>query len=162
MADEPFETTGRFYTRARKFRQLIGTLPNGQNIPGGPYTITQVIIAASAGFVAWLSSQAGLWGAGNFTDWFMIGMITLAAGFLSGKVPYLRRNIVNYLNAVCSLLTATPGGMYRGKSLAKVASKARDKSTTPQKGITNQMSRQEPVIPVAMTGIERVMSGAKS
>ena len=36
----------RYYTRARKFPHLVGRLPDGTRLPGGPYTLTQIIGAA--------------------------------------------------------------------------------------------------------------------
>ena len=50
MSDEKQQTeVARFYTRSRKFPRLIGRLHDGTKIPGGPYTVTQAIVAAYQG-----------------------------------------------------------------------------------------------------------------
>src|SRR5450759_686655 len=49
----------KYYTRARKFPQLIGRTPDGAKIWGGPYTFTQAI---SAGVVLFVGvNTMGLW-----------------------------------------------------------------------------------------------------
>ena len=45
----------KWYTRARKFPQLIGRTPDGTRIPGGPYTYTQV----AAGVVTAVYASVG-------------------------------------------------------------------------------------------------------
>jgi len=64
MSDEKQQTeVARFYTRSRKFPRLIGRLHDGTKIPGGPYTVTQAIVAAvvlALGLVT-----RGLWGTGT-------------------------------------------------------------------------------------------------
>lgn len=81
----------RWYTRARKFPQLIGRTPDGTRIPGGPYTYTQVGVGAVVGVVLsqtmWLWAHAGM--VGNTV--FAIGA-TAGAVFLSGKLPPGMRN----------------------------------------------------------------------
>ena len=52
----------KWYTRARKFPQLIGRTPDGTRIPGGPYTYLQV--AAGVGMAAVLAATTGLWARG--------------------------------------------------------------------------------------------------
>lgn len=57
---------GRSYTRARKHPLVIGKLPGGGRIPGGPYTITQIVTMVVV-FVLLLSLRS-LWaffGLGN-------------------------------------------------------------------------------------------------
>ena len=50
----------KWYTRARRFPQLIGKTPDGARLWGGPYTYTQVIVAAVVIVVG--IQTAGLWG----------------------------------------------------------------------------------------------------
>ena len=42
------------YTRARKFPKLIGKFPNGQEIPGGPYTRVQVGVLITSSLLYFL------------------------------------------------------------------------------------------------------------
>ena len=50
----------KWYTRARRFPQLIGKTPDGATIWGGPYTYTQVI--AGVAFIVIGSKTTWLWG----------------------------------------------------------------------------------------------------
>ena len=54
----------KWYTRARKFPQLIGRTPDGTRIPGGPYTYTQVaagvVTAVVLAQTTWLWAHGGL------------------------------------------------------------------------------------------------------
>jgi hypothetical protein len=43
VSELPAAEVVRWYTRARKFPQLIGRTPDGRRIPGGPYTFTQAV-----------------------------------------------------------------------------------------------------------------------
>ena len=76
----------RWYTRARRFPQLIGRTPDGARIPGGPYTITQVATAGVLMLIALKTTS--LW-----AHYGLIGNGLLLAGvvhgvvFLLGKIP---------------------------------------------------------------------------
>lgn len=50
---------GRSYTRARRYPLVIGKLPNGGRIPGGPYTLTQLGVMVGAFLL--LVGTRGLW-----------------------------------------------------------------------------------------------------
>lgn len=76
----------RWYTRARRFPQLIGRTPDGARIPGGPYTITQVATAGVLMLIALkttsLWAHYGLIGNGLLLAGAVYGLI-----FLLGKIP---------------------------------------------------------------------------
>lgn len=53
----------RFYTRARRFPHVLGRFPDGTKIPGGPYTLTQVV---GGGLLVLIGVRTmGVWGVGN-------------------------------------------------------------------------------------------------
>jgi len=74
----------KWYTRARKFPQLIGRTPDGAKIWGGPYTFTQ---AVGAGVIALVAvNTMGLWANYGF-----IGNALLLTGAIYGGVLLLGR-----------------------------------------------------------------------
>lgn len=81
----------RWYTSARRFPQLIGRTPDGSKLPGGPYTILQLVAAAVTVFVLWHTAWA--WARFGF-----ISNLLVAAGllfgsvWLAGRLPYGMRN----------------------------------------------------------------------
>lgn len=81
----------KWYTRARRFPQLIGKTPDGATIWGGPYTYTQVI--AGVAFVVIGSKTTWLWG-----HFGLIGnaLILLGGAYglvvLMGRLPIGSRN----------------------------------------------------------------------
>lgn len=81
----------KWYTRARKFPQLIGRTPDGTRIPGGPYTYLQV--AAGVGMAAVLAATTGLWARGAllFNATVFLGL-TVGAVYLAGQLPPGMRN----------------------------------------------------------------------
>lgn len=62
MSEPQSESVVRYYTRSRRIRQLIGSLPDGTRIPGGPYTIPQVLGGFSV--IGLGAATMSIWGAG--------------------------------------------------------------------------------------------------
>lgn len=96
----------KWYTRARKFPQLIGRTPDGARIPGGPYTYTQ--IAAGAGTAIVLAQTTWLWAHGSsllVNAAIYIGA-TLGAVFAAGKLPPGMRNPFVLATGALNLLSA--------------------------------------------------------
>ena len=84
----------KWYTRARKFPQLIGRTPDGTRIPGGPYTYTQVAAGVVTAVV--LAQTTWLWAYGGLilNATIFIGA-TVGAVFAAGKLtPGMRNPIV--------------------------------------------------------------------
>lgn len=76
----------RVFTAARRFPQMVGRLPNGQPIPGGPYTATQ-FLGGSAGIIitAILAGSTGL----NPLAVLAVGVpVTIVGAVLLGRIPY--------------------------------------------------------------------------
>lgn len=81
----------KWYTRARKFPQLIGKTPDGTKIWGGPYTVTQLVGGGTVAFVGlrtmWLWADFGL--VGNFL---ILGLVAYGTVLLLGRIPVGSRN----------------------------------------------------------------------
>ncbi|WUS97723.1 TcpE family conjugal transfer membrane protein [Streptomyces sp. NBC_00708] len=104
---------GRSYTRARKHPLVIGKLPGGGRIPGGPYTITQIVTMVVV-FVLLLSLRS-LWaffGLGN-------ALILVAVPWgLAWLMRYARMDGRDPARALLGLITygtAPPGGKLAGR-----------------------------------------------
>lgn len=81
----------KWYTRARRFPQMIGRTPDGTRIPGGPYTYTQVGVAVAVAIL--LSRTTWLWARGSLLlNAALFLTICVAALFLTGKLPPGLRN----------------------------------------------------------------------
>lgn len=74
----------KFYTRARKFPHVLGRFPDGTKIPGGPYTLTQVV---GGGLLVLIGVRTmGIWSVGSgLTN---VGILLLAT---VGSVKLLGR-----------------------------------------------------------------------
>lgn len=121
MSQQPEYLVGKFYTAARKFKQLIGQLPDGTTIPGGPYTLTQfvpaLIIVVLFGLKAWI------FGFGSMLSFLIqtgiIALIAISSVFLLGKLPPTRRSIFHLISTYPALVTSSRYGYWVGKPLEK-------------------------------------------
>lgn len=121
MSQQPEYLVGKFYTAARKFKQLIGQLPDGTTIPGGPYTLTQfvpaLIIVVLFGLKAWI------FGFGSMLSFLIqtgiIALIAVFSVFLLGKLPPTRRSIFHLISTYPALVTSSRYGYWVGKPLEK-------------------------------------------
>ena len=104
--------TGRFYTSARRFKQVLGSLPDGTKIPGGPYTYTQIGVMLGTLVLGWLTR--GVWGSGSaIGDLIILIAIAVGAGFVVAKLPTSRRSPLRLLGSTFALLTHPgPGGRW--------------------------------------------------
>lgn len=108
---------GRFYTSARRFKQVLGSLPDGTKIPGGPYTYTQIGTMLATLVLGWMSR--GIWGTDSAIGDLII-LLTVAVGvaFLLGKMPTSRRSPIKLLASIIVLLSHPgPGGNWKGRPL---------------------------------------------
>lgn len=106
----------RWYTRARKFPQLIGKTPDGAKLWGGPYTYTQVIGAAVVLVVG--LKTISLWGAFG-----LIGnaLVVLGAAYgtalLLGRLPIGSRNPISVGSGIVRALSGPAQGILGGAPL---------------------------------------------
>ncbi len=95
----------KWYTRARKFPQLIGRTPDGTRIPGGPYTVTQVLGGIGACFLT--SQILKVWSPGDIvSSAVVLLLISGSVVFFLGKLPPGMRNPLIYLKGVLRLFFA--------------------------------------------------------
>lgn len=123
MSTQNHVQTGRFYTAARKFQQLIGVTPAGETIPGGPYTVTQFLVGIAVLVVGFLTRP--LWSQGALTDVLFIAVAAVGATYGVGKMPGSRRSIINLINCWITLMSRPRTGTYRGKKMPASYSKTK-------------------------------------
>lgn len=104
----------KWYTRARKFPQLIGRTPDGAKIWGGPYTFTQVVGAGVVLFVG--VNTMGLWaGYGLIGNAMILLGVAYGVVLLLGRVPVGSRSPVAVLLGCIHAVSAPPTGRIAGR-----------------------------------------------
>ncbi|WP_104056281.1 MULTISPECIES: hypothetical protein [unclassified Arthrobacter] len=152
MSNQDHVQTGRFYTAARKFQQLIGVTPAGEAIPGGPYTVTQFIVGIVTVVVGFISRP--LWTQGAITDVLFIAAAAVGITYGVGRMPGSRRSIINLINCSMALMLRPRTGKYRGQKLPATYSKTKPKkkpkkapaATAPETDATDSGHRNGPAI----------------
>jgi hypothetical protein len=150
MSTQHHVQTGRFYTAARKFQQLIGVTPAGETIPGGPYTVTQFIVGIVVLVLGFITRP--LWSQGALTDVLFIAAAAVGATYAVGRMPGSRRSIINLINCWITLMSRPRTGTYRGRKLPVSYSKtttkrsaARTTLAVPATDSTVEDSHDEPI-----------------
>ncbi|MBB5787190.1 hypothetical protein [Jiangella mangrovi] len=117
MAEDPDDLeTVKYYTRARKFPQLLGRMPDGTKIPGGPYTVQQLIAAIVIIVVGGLTIDT--WGVfGVFGNVALLFGTAFGAVFLIGRLPMNGRNPLFALLGLYRVLNAPSSGKYQGRAV---------------------------------------------
>ena len=118
MNDEKQTQTevARFYTRSRKFPRLIGRLHDGTKIPGGPYTVTQGIVAAIM-LVLGLTTR-GLWGMGSILiDIPIVLLVAWGGAWGAGRLPATRRNVASILLGALGAVFSPAAGKYQEQTV---------------------------------------------
>lgn len=115
MAEDPEDLeTVKYYTRARKFPQLLGRMPDGTKIPGGPYTVQQLIAAIVIIVVGGLTIDT--WGVfGVFGNVALLFGTAFGAVFLIGRLPMNGRNPLYALLGLYRVVNAPASGKYQGR-----------------------------------------------
>lgn len=114
--DENHYEVVKWYTRARRFPQLIGRTPDGTKIPGGPYTFTQVLGAAAFLILAWKALP--LWGVFGLVGNAMVMLVAtwlLIVGL--GRIPINARNPLSLAEGALRALTAPAAGRVDGREV---------------------------------------------
>lgn len=108
--------TLRWYTRARKLPRLIGKLPGGGQIIGGPYTPVQFVGAAAVIVVG--NQTMGVWGMwSGLVNYAVLVVAAIATLFGLGFIKTTGRNPLTAGFSLASALTAPRLGRYRGKAV---------------------------------------------
>lgn len=108
--------TGKFFTGARRFKEVIGSLWDGTKIPGGPYTYAQAFTILGIAIIGWITR--GIWGSGGFGDLLVVVAVAVGAGFLLGRLPTSRRSPLKLISsAIYLLFHPGPGGRWKGAKI---------------------------------------------
>jgi hypothetical protein len=104
----------KWYTRSRKFPQLIGRTHDGTRIPGGPYTPTQFIAAAIIAVIA--VNTVHLWARfGLVTNVALLAGVGYGTVWVLGRVPLASRNPVSIGLGAARALSRPRMGTLRGR-----------------------------------------------
>lgn len=113
--DQGVEVT-RWYTSALKIPRLIGKLPSGERLWGGPYTLTQVTAGVGV-FVVGIKTM-GWWGYSNlFTNGMTLLAVSAIVLFLVGQIPSSGVNPAVLIQGSLSQLARRDVGTWRGNAL---------------------------------------------
>lgn len=104
----------KFYTRARRFPKLIGKLHDGTRIPGGPYTLTQVIIGGLFLFVAMQTRPLWTWGS-LIIDLPLVLATTWGVAWVFGLIPQTNRNILSVAASGLAAFSSPLNGRFKGR-----------------------------------------------
>lgn len=104
----------KWYTRARKFPQLIGRTPDGAKIWGGPYTFTQAI---GAGVLLIIGvNTMGLWARyGLIGNAVLLVGLTYGVVLLLGRIPVGSRSPLSAASGVVHAVTSPRTGRLAGR-----------------------------------------------
>lgn len=113
-SETPQKETARFYTAARRFPRLVGRLPDGSRIWGGPYRITQLV--AGAIVLCGAVATRNVWGID-----FLIADFAIAAGiawfaaWLVGRIPTSELSPLVMIGAAVHGFRAPSSGTVAGR-----------------------------------------------
>lgn len=104
----------RFFSQARRIPMLVGKLPDGTRIWGGPYTIYQILaVLVTASGMYLFRSQ---WSSGAILSDLLVGAVLVACvGLLAGQIPLDARNPFVLVGGFGNALQAPRMGTYRGR-----------------------------------------------
>lgn len=114
--DDPRYEVARFYTRSRKFPRMIGRLPEGTRIWGGPYTFAQLGAAMMAGALV-LSLRPVLSTGSIVLDLLIAAGVAWAAASGARVVPTSPLNPAVVAGAVLCSAFGPRLGVYRGRAV---------------------------------------------
>lgn len=106
---------GKFYTSSRKIQELVGKLPDGSYIWGGPYTVPQAVSGLLAFMLLFFTRRLGLWGWNWLSDAIVIVAFSLGIVYLVGFIPAPKRSILGLLTGFVKVLFAPVTGVWRGR-----------------------------------------------
>lgn len=104
---------GHSYTRARRFPLVIGKLPQGGRIIGGPYTLAQVAVMVVT--VVALLIAAPVWAHLGYADVAVYAAVPYGAGFAVRKARIEGRDPLRAGLGALTALGTPAGGRMRGR-----------------------------------------------
>lgn len=130
MPDHENQTVVRYHTAGRRQPMLIGKDASGRRLPGGPYTVYQILAVVIMATTLWHTTALWAPRMTSLSTLLVIGAATLGAGYLTGRVDFSGRNplliLLSLLAATPALISTNPGRL-RGRPLP--ASKPRQVRT---------------------------------
>lgn len=131
---------GQFYTASRNVQQVLGKLPDGTYIWGGPYTIPQAVSGLVFFALAMGARSIGIWGGSSSTalllDLLIAAVLAFGVVILVGKLPTPKRSLIGAVNGVMNQATAPKTGRWRGRSLPAPKKPKKQKETTQKESDT--------------------------
>lgn len=107
--------TARFYTVSRRFPRMIGRLPEGTRLWGGPYTFSQLGVGAATFAVA--AATCPLWSTGSIViDLVILAMLSWGAALAARMLPTSRLNPAIVVATVIACAVSPADGVYRGRA----------------------------------------------
>ncbi|MEU7205419.1 hypothetical protein [Streptomyces sp. NPDC045470] len=104
---------GRCYTKARRHRNVIGRLPGGGHLWGGPYTVPQVAVAGLALGLMLLTS--GLWARHGIVDVLPLLAVPYGLALAAGRIHHDGRNPLATVASALGLLAGGGTGRLQGR-----------------------------------------------
>lgn len=118
MSDESPRVVTRFY-RVVRIPIMIGRLPSGEKIIGGPYTAAQIVTVALVSMM--LYKGYALWRTDSLLINLLLALgVVLGAGILAGKLEKLDGNPFIQFDGITGAINSrylSKQGTYRGKPL---------------------------------------------
>lgn len=114
MSDHERDTeVVKWYTRARRFPQLIGRTPDGARIWGGPYTYTQFFGGVAVLVVG--AKTVGVWGQfGLIGNALLLLAVAYTVTVVLGRLPIGSRNPLAVAAGGLRVLSCPPAGRLAG------------------------------------------------
>lgn len=104
----------KWYTRARKFPQLLGRFADGNKIPGGPYTITQAF--GAGGVLLLAKNTTSIWAQyGLLGNAALLASVAYGVVLALGRVPPGARNPMSILAGIAHAVCAPRQGRIAGR-----------------------------------------------
>lgn len=122
MAYQSETPIARFFTRARRIPMLLGKLPGGGKIPGGPYTLPQLSFGVVVFVVGWWTKP--IWGPPIGAPLIQTAALLLVCAgvvFMSGKIPTTRRKLSDLALSALTAVHAPATGRYDGSAVRLAA-----------------------------------------
>lgn len=113
MSENDAYQVGRFYTGVRRLQIVIGTWHDGTPIPGGPYTLTQIMAMVIVGLAGWFTQD--FWDVPFIVFVVFWLATTVGVGLLIGKLPAGKRSLVNFLNCLGRLISRPALGRWKSR-----------------------------------------------
>ena len=176
-SDETYEVV-KWYTRARRFPQLIGKTPDGATIWGGPYTYTQVV--AGVALIVIGSKTTWLWGHfGLIGNAFILLVCAYGLVVLLGRLPIGSRNPISvgsgairaFISPAQGHLGGAPVRIRRARrarsrlvithdapSLAEIQARRANPTPTRRRPVPATAPRSSG--PPALTGVQRLLASS--